>query len=122
MIDALTVFALIGGLWAADRGVWSAWPLIASAALSSALILARVPFDIGLWVLIDAAAIVAIEAGPVRTQERIVIASFVPVFVLYQTQPEWWPQAVCLIVALQFLVITPWDRLGELRTWTEKAA
>lgn len=121
MIDGLFVLALLGGLWAARHGNRAAWALLGSTMLTSALILARVPFDFGLWLLIDVAVIVAIESGPVRKQERAVIALFAPAWVLYHLMPPWADKAITLIVAAQFFLVVPWDRL-EQRIWKARAA
>lgn len=113
---------LLAGLLAAWRGSMAAWALIASAGLTSALSLLGVPFDMGLWMLIDAAVIAAVERfGRVREGERAIFALFLPAWVLYHLQPAGWRDAVAVIVAMQFLLTVPWDRLGQL-AWTEKAA
>lgn len=114
--------ALLACMWAEAHGNRTARPLIASAALTCALTLLGVGFDFGLWLSIDVAVIYAIErSGKVRVAEQAIFALFPPAWVLYHLQPPGWNDAVALIVALQFLLTVPWDRLTE-RVWKARAA
>lgn len=122
MIGALLILAILVGLWAAWRGSVAACALLGSAGLTSALSLLGVPFDFGLWLLIDAGVIAVVERyGKVREGERAIFVLFLPAWVLYHLQPEGWRDLVAVIVALQFLLTVSWDRLGQ-RVWMEKAA
>lgn len=122
MIDGLFILALLAAMWAEKQGNRAARPLIASAALTCALSLLGVGFDFMLWVSIDVAVIYAIErSGKVGEAEHAIFALFPPAWVLYHLQPPGWNDAVALIVALQFLLTLPWDRLGE-RVWKARTA
>lgn len=114
MVDALFLLSLLCGLFGAGRGSRVAWALLASTALSSALILAGAPFDLATWIMIDVAVIVAAEYGRTPTaSERGALALFPVAWVLYHLQPAWWNDALTLIVAAQFLLVTPWGRFLE---------
>ncbi len=116
-MNVLLIASLLAAMWAETQGRRAARPLIASAALVSALSLAGVPFDFRLWLSIDVAVICAIElCGPVGKSERAIMALFPVAWVFYQVQPPWWNDAVTLIVSAQFLLTVPWDRL-EQRIW-----
>lgn len=122
MITGLLICSLLAGMWAEKNGSVAARPLIASVGLVCALTLLGVPFDFGLWVSIDVAAICIIEAlGRVGKKERAIMALFPVAWVLYHLQPPWWRDGVSLIVTAQFLLTVPWDRL-EQRVWKARAA
>lgn len=122
MIGALVILALVAAMWAEKNGNRTARPLIASAGLTSALTLLGVPFNFGLWLSIDVAVIHAIErTSKVREAEQAIFALFPPAWVLYHLQPPGWNDAVAVIVALQFLLTVPWDRLGE-HVWKVRTA
>jgi hypothetical protein len=131
MIDGAVPFVLALALYGAlqrNRGAWShnraAWALSASAGLTAVLRLAGVPFDMGLWMLIDIAVIAVVERGHPTERERFIAPLMVLCWTLYQLQLNGQPlaqPAITLIVALQFLLTVPWDRLGQ-RIWTEKTA
>lgn len=120
-ISILFLASLACGCFAAAWGSRAAWALIGSTALSSTLILVSAPFDMSLWLLIDVAVIGAIEAGKPKPSDHAIIGTFPFAWVLYHIQPTWWGDAITMIVALQFLLTVPWDRLGKL-TFTEKRA
>jgi hypothetical protein len=122
VIPALLIPALLAALWAESVGSRTARPLIASAALSCALSLADVPFDFGVWLSIDVAVIYATErTSSIGDRERAIFALFPPAWVLYNLQPPGWRDAVILIVALQFLLTVPWDRLPQT-VWIARVA
>lgn len=122
MIHALLLASLIAAMWAETTGNRAARPLLASAALTCALTLLGVRFDFGLWLSIDVAVIYAIErTGRLREAEHAIFALFPPAWVLYHLQPPGWSEAVEAIVALQFLLTVPWDRLGD-RVWKARTA
>lgn len=122
MISLVLIPSLLAAMWAEAKGNRAARPLIASAALSCILALLGVPFDFGLWLSIDVAVIYAIErTARVKEAEQAIFALFPPAWVLYHLQPTGWREAVAVIVALQFLLTVPWDRLGE-RVWKARTA
>lgn len=111
-------------LFAPKRPSVAVYALAGSAAFTSALSRLGVAFDMNLWMLIDIAVIATIEAGAVKAKERAVCFLMVPCWVFYQLHENgvtWALPAVNLIVASQFLLIVPWDRLAQL-TRTESMA
>lgn len=131
MIDAAIPLVLALALYGAlrrNRGAWQdnriVWSLAASAGLTSGLRLARVPFDMGLWILIDVLVIAAIEPDrPSKTKAAVImlLVACWPLYQLYENDNPLAGPAITLIVALQFLLAVPWDRIGST-IWTEKAA
>jgi hypothetical protein len=131
MIDGAVPFVLALALYGAlqrNRGAWShnhaIWALSASLAATSVLRLIGVPFDMGLWIAIDIAVVAAIETGKPDAKDWAVITLMPvcwPLYQLYQNGNPLAQPAITLIVALQFLLTVPWDRLGQ-RIWTEKTA
>lgn len=121
-MSIVLIAALLGGMWAEKNGNRTARPLIASVALICLLTLCGVQFDMGLWVMVDVAVIYAIERTTrLGEAEHGIIALFPPAWVLYHFQPPGWQNLVTVIVALQFLLTLPWDRLEQL-IWKARAA
>jgi hypothetical protein len=107
IVDALFAVAVLCGCIAAWAGNRTAWPLLASAAASSLLIWAGVPFNLALWLLIDVAVIAAITSRPMSVRDTLVVVLFVPVWALYGADLPYAGKGISVIVALQLLLTFP---------------
>lgn len=111
MIDALFLVAVLCGFAAAWCGDRTAWALLASAALTSALGWAEVPFMPWLWFGIDVAVIGAIAWRRQLTASDIaVVALFLPVWCLYAADLPYAGAGVNLIVSVQLMLTFPYRR------------
>ena len=111
MISALVLFAVLCGCAGAWRGSRTSWALLASAAVSSALNALGVPFVPPVWMTIDLAVVAAVTFRPIKLSDPLVLALFLPAWLLYPSVAQGEPQAaamVNLIVAIQFLLSAPW--------------
>lgn len=132
---AILAGAVLMGCIGALYGNRFAWPLLASAAVSTALRLAQTPFMPLAWMAIDLAVILGMVViwwlniregmSPLKERELAIIALFLPAWALYFWQPQWWVTAVELIVAAQLIASFPhrraWDRLKPVlaRLWRD---
>jgi hypothetical protein len=111
-IDALYVAAVLCGIASAWCGNRTAYALLASAAVTSALIGLEAPFSLRLWLLIDVAVIVAIfrlKHWEIAPSDWLVIALFAPAWTFYFL-PDVIADGTTLVASLQFLMVAPFAR------------
>jgi hypothetical protein len=115
MIDALLVFAVLCGCLGAHRGSRAAMALLASTALTSALLWQEVPFNPWLWLAIDAAVIVAAVWRPLTVAKVLIVVLFIPSWVFYvdRDNPAG-PNVSTLAVSAQLLLTFPFREARQV--------
>lgn len=119
MLEALFYLAALAALAGAVKRNITAIALLASNTLGFAMCKLGVEFNAALWMVIDTAAIMFIVRPGMKRLDWIIVAPFLPViWPLYVLQPDWWAQAVIVIVALQMFLTFPAEWvLPILRRW-----
>lgn len=108
MTAALLILAVLCACFGAWKGKRSAIALLASTALTCLFVWAEVPFNIGLWLLIDVAVIATVASRPLGVAEVAILALFIPAWVLYAEPDAFANEATTLIVSAQLLLASPW--------------
>lgn len=118
LLALLCVAVLAAAVGAAMRNL-TAIALLASFVVSEAMCQSGVPFNLAVWLLIDAIVLAVIIRRGMKLRDWIIVASFVPVWAIYVLEPIWTREGVGVIVAGQMLLTFPVRRLWKplLRQW-----
>jgi len=108
-IDEVFLVSVLCGCLSAWKGSRTAWALLASAAVSSGLIWAGVPFDIKIWRTIDILVVACIATGPLGAKDLLILSLFIPIWSLYER--PYAGDGINLIVAAQLVLTLPFARL-----------
>lgn len=118
MTDLLLIVAALAALTGALARNITAWVLLGSLVLSEALCWLEVPFNPILWMVIDWLVMSCIIRPGMRYRDLVIIATFLPIWALYIVQPEWWVDAIKVMVAAQMFLTFPMRRaLAASQAW-----
>lgn len=120
-LDLLLVTGCLAAVAGAVARNLTAIALLASFAFSEALCKLGVPFNFVLWVVIDLLVIICIIRPDMRHRELVVLALFLPIWALYIAWPQWGPQAIETLAAVQMLLTFPVRRAwAASRQWVAR--
>jgi len=116
--DAALTFGVVAALIGVLARNVTAAALLCSFVFSTMLCRLGVEFNFVLWVAIDLAVILCIIHPKMRKRDIVVLALFMPIWVIYLCVPRWGAQAVDLLIALQMLLTFPaWRTLRASKAW-----